>query len=87
MAKKGRGGWVGAGRKTSGIFFKYFGNFYSLYVVFFESIRVLHEQEQQLENKKNIFVLAWNAIFNSMILCNFVFLFFIFSTLVKTIAL
>ena len=40
--------------KLQKYFFKYFVNFYSLYV-FLESIHILHEQEQHLENEKRKF--------------------------------
>ena len=40
--------------KLQKYFFKYFGNFYSLYI-FLESIHILHEYEQHLENEKNKF--------------------------------
>ena len=49
-------------KKLQKYFFKYFGNFYSLYI-FLESIHILHEHEQHIENKKKIF-LVWNGIFN-----------------------
>ena len=50
--------------KLQEYFFKYFGNFYSLYV-FLESIHILHEQKQHLENEEKEFLLARNSIFNS----------------------
>ena len=49
-------------KKLQKYFFKYFGNFYSLYI-FLESIHILHEHEQHIENKKKNF-LVWNGIFN-----------------------
>ena len=41
-------------KKLQKYFFKYFGNFYSLYI-FLESIHILHEHEQHIEKKKKKF--------------------------------
>ena len=67
-------------KKLQKYFFKYFGNFYSLYI-FLESIHILHEHEEHIENKKKNFQCG-TVYLIEMILCNF-FLFLFFSTLEK----